>query len=112
MPLPSLLRLAAGLMLLLNASFTVAEDAPASNGQKIYEETCDGCHGGGIGGWFSGAPKTGEKEEWAPLIEKGLPTLLESTLKGVGKMKPNGGCEQCTEADIRAAVEYMVEQSQ
>ncbi len=111
MPPPSILRLAAGLTLMLSASLAIAEDAPASDGRKIYEETCDGCHGGGIGGWFSGAPKTGDKEVWAPLIEKGLPTLLQSTLKGVGKMKPYGGCEQCSEADIQAAVEYMVEQS-
>ena len=111
MSLPSVLRLVTAIVLLQSAALAIAADTPDGDGKKIYEESCDGCHGGGIGGWFSGAPKTGDKELWAPLIEKGLPALIESTLKGVGKMKPNGGCEQCSESDIRAAVEYMVAQS-
>ncbi len=111
MSLLSITRLLAALALTQSASFAVAADTPAGTGQKVYEQSCKGCHGGGIGGWFSGAPKTGDKELWAPLIEKGLPALFQSTLKGVGKMEPKGGCEDCTEDEIRAAVEYMADKS-
>ena len=86
-------------------------DGSAPSGQSIYEESCKSCHGGGIGGFFSGAPKTGDKEEWAPLIEKGLATLIESTLNGFGDMEPRGKCETCSDSDITASVKYMVEKS-
>jgi len=86
-------------------------DSSANQGQRIYKESCKACHSGGIGGWFSGAPKTGAKKVWAPLIAKGIPALLESSLKGIGDMKPRGDCEACTDSDIAAAVEYMVDQS-
>jgi len=69
------------------------------SGQAIYEANCANCHGGGFGGFFSGAPKVGSKEAWEPLIPKGVDTLTR------------GQCETCTDEEIRAAVEYMVQQS-
>ncbi len=86
-------------------------DSASNPGQKVYKESCKSCHGGGIGGWFSGAPKTGDKKVWAALIAKGVPALLESSLNGIGDMQPRGGCETCSDDDIAAAVEYMVSQS-
>jgi len=87
-------------------------DSVSNPGPGVYKESCKSCHGGGIGGWFSGAPKTGDKKVWAPLIAKGVPALLESSLNGIGDMKPRGGCETCSDDDIAAAVKYMVSQSQ
>jgi len=89
-------------------SAALADDV---SGQSVYKESCKSCHGGGIGGFFSGAPKMGDKEKWAPLIDKGMATLVESTLNGFGDMEPRGKCETCTDSEITAAVKYMVEQS-
>jgi cytochrome c5 len=86
-------------------------ESAANTGASVYEESCEKCHSGGIGGFFSGAPKTGDQEEWAALIEKGVPTLTENTVNGIGDMKPMGDCETCTDSNIAAAVEYMVEES-
>jgi len=95
-------------------SGALADDAGSApvSGQGVYEESCKSCHGGGIGGFFSGAPKTGDSEVWVPLIDKGMTTLIESTLNGFGDMEPRGKCETCSDSDITAAVEYMVKKSQ
>ncbi|RME04352.1 MAG: cytochrome c5 family protein, partial [Bacteroidetes bacterium] len=36
--------------------------------------------------------------------------MLANTLAGRGKMEPRGGCSDCSDAEIRAAVEYMLDQ--
>lgn len=82
------------------------------SGQAIYETNCANCHSGGFGGFFSGAPKVGKKKDWAELLPKGVDTLTASTITGIGKMAARGACASCTDEDIRAAVEYMVAESQ
>lgn len=85
--------------------------ATAADGAAVYEEHCAGCHGGGIGNFFSGAPTTGDRDEWRALLDKGTAALVDSTLGGIGRMKPRGGCTSCSDDAIRSAVEYMVAQS-
>jgi cytochrome c5 len=65
------------------------------------------CHGAGI----AGAPKVGDKAAWAPRIKAGLDALHASALKGKGAMPPKGGNPALPDADIAAAVDYMVSQS-
>ncbi len=88
-----------------------ADDSNSASGKSVYEASCKSCHSGGIGGWFSGAPKTGDKEAWVPLIDKGLVALIASSVNGFGDMSPKGGCETCSDDDVAAAAKYMVEQS-
>lgn len=100
------------LILAGNVGATGAALADESDGaQAVYERACAACHSGGFGGFFTGAPKTGKKSDWEPLLVKGVDGLVASTLKGVGKMEARGGCADCSDADIRAAVEYMVAKS-
>jgi len=90
-----------------------AQDAPAPRtGAAVYEADCANCHGGGFGGFFTGAPKTGDREDWSSLMPKGVDGLTATTLAGIGKMDPRGGCALCTDVEIRAAVEYMLQASQ
>jgi len=91
--------------------FAPAGVADSASGKTVYEASCKSCHSGGFSGWMSGAPKTGDKEDWVPLLKKGLPALIESSLNGFGKMSPRGGCTTCTDEEIAAAVEYMVSAS-
>jgi cytochrome c5 len=79
-------------------------------GREIYLRACASCHKGGFGRFFTGAPKTGKRSVWKPLLENGVDALVLSTLEGVGKMEPRGGCADCSDWEIRAAVEYMVKQ--
>jgi len=72
-------------------------------GEKLYKSACMACHAAGI----AGAPKFGDKAAWAPYIATGIDTMVQVALKGKGAMPPKGGAMNASEADIRAAVEYM-----
>jgi cytochrome c5 len=79
----------------------------AADGKKVYDSVCMACHTGGV----AGAPKLGDKAAWAPRIKQGADTLVQSALKGKGAMPPKGGNTSLSDADVRAAVEFMLSQS-
>ncbi|BBP03073.1 hypothetical protein TPL01_25110 [Sulfuriferula plumbiphila] len=56
------------------------------------------------------SPKLGDKAAWAPRLKKGTDVLAASVLKGMGAMPAKGGNATLSEADIKAAVDYMVAQ--
>ena len=72
-------------------------------GEALYKQTCMACHVAGV----ANAPKFGDKAAWAPRIQQGIPALVQNAIKGKGAMPPKGG-SAASDADIRAAVEYMV----
>lgn len=99
----------------LMASTLVATSALANeqnNGAKIYQQSCETCHSGGFKGWMTGAPEVGDKEAWKPLIAKGVETITMTSIKGINKMPAKGGCQACSNDDIKAAVEHMIKLSQ
>ena len=57
---------------------------------------------------IAGAPKFGDKAAWAPRIKLGIDALHASALKGKGAMPPKGGNVTLPDADVVAAVDYMV----
>src|SRR5712664_1529610 len=93
------------------AKNAAAAPPPGRNGQQIYQTTCVACHDAGI----AGAPKLGDKSQWAKHIAKGLDTLYASAVNGVqgsaGAMPPKGGNPALSNAEIKAAVDYMVARS-
>ena len=87
-------------------SASAAEGHP---GEEIYNNYCFSCHTPGL----SGAPKLGDAEAWRPRIAKGKDLLVQATIEGVQPaMPPRGMCFNCSDEDIEAAVDYMIEQSQ
>lgn len=80
-------------------------------GEAIFSEYCSKCHTGGFTGWITGAPKKGDADAWAPYIKNGVDVMTASAIKGIGNMDPKGGCEKCSEEQIRKVVEYIVSQS-
>jgi len=93
------------------AKNAVAAPPRSRDGQQIYQATCVACHDAGI----AGAPKLGDKSQWATHIAKGLNTLYASAVNGVqgsaGAMPPKGGNPALSNAEVRAAVDYMVGRS-
>jgi len=81
---------------------TTGLQAAAADGKAVYEKTCAGCHA-------AMPPKFGDKAAWAPLIKKGASTLTASVVKGKGAMPPKGGAG--SDADVKAAVDYMISQA-
>ncbi len=86
---------------------SIASHANAADGKAIYTSACALCHATGA----MGAPKTGDKARWAPLIKTGMDTLYKSTINGKNAMPPRGGKSGLTDDDVKAAVDYMVSQS-
>ena len=87
-----------GIALLLAAGSAIAAD-----GKEVYIKSCALCHA-------SLPPKLGDKAAWEPRIKQGLDAMVASVIKGKGTMPPKGGNASLSDADIRAAVEYMVGQ--
>ncbi|NML48444.1 cytochrome c5 family protein [Ramlibacter sp. G-1-2-2] len=77
--------------------------AGAGAGQALYNSTCQVCHAAGV----AGAPKFGDKAAWAPRIAQGKDALYNTALHGKGAMPPKGG-SAAPDADVKAAVDYMV----
>lgn len=73
-------------------------------GEKLYKSVCFACHAVGV----AGAPKFGDKAAWGPLIATGMDHMVEIAIHGKGAMPPRGG-SQATDAEVHAAVEYMVQ---
>jgi cytochrome c5 len=84
------------------AALVASSQVAAADGKAVYDKSCAGCHN-------AMKPKTGDKEAWAPLIKQGAGALTASVVKGKGMMPPKGGA--ASEADVKAAVEYMISQS-
>jgi cytochrome c5 len=75
-----------------------------ADGRKVYESTCMACHGAGV----ANAPKFGDKKAWATHLMHGTEHVYENALKGKGAMPPKGGNLTLSEAEVKAAVDYML----
>ena len=77
-----------------------------------YETKCTACHGFGV----AGAPKLDDAANWEPRIAKGVETLYENAINGftgdAGVMPAKGGFADLTDDQIKALVDYMLEQVQ
>ena len=78
------------------------------SGQQIYEQYCIACHATGV----SEAPLFGSLAEWQPRIDKGLDTLVTTSLEGLNLMPPMGSCMSCSEDDMRATVQYLIDSAE
>ena len=89
----------------------VAAPPPGRDGQQVYRASCVACHGAGI----AGAPKVDDRGQWARRIAKGVDALYASAVNGVqgsaGAMPARGGNPALSDAEVRAAVDYMVARS-
>ena len=66
------------------------------------------CHAAGV----ANAPKLGDKAAWAPRIAKGKPVLYDHAVKGFNNVMPaKGGNASLSDADVKAAVDYMLAQA-
>jgi c(7)-type cytochrome triheme protein len=92
-------------------ALALAIAAPAgalgASGKEIYEKTCSLCHATGI----NNAPRFGNAGDWSPRIAGGTARLYESALKGTAKGMPaKGGNLNLADAEVKAAVDFMVVQ--
>ncbi|MCI0506830.1 MAG: c-type cytochrome [Gammaproteobacteria bacterium] len=86
----------------LSAPVAFAE-AP-NPGELIYRQTCSACHATGA----LDAPKYGDSGDWTPRIKQGKDVLVQHALNGFNAMPAKGGNPALSEADVSAAVSYMI----
>jgi cytochrome c5 len=83
-----------------------------TDGKAIYDHLCTSCHTSGV----AGAPKLGDKSMWGPRIAEGLDTLIKHATEGYhgpdgNFMPPKGGNPALTDAQVKAAVTWIVGQA-
>lgn len=80
-------------------------------GKSIYGKTCALCHAAGV----AGAPKPGDKADWAPRIAQGNDMLYKHAIEGFngakGAMPARGGNPALKDDEVKAVVDFMVAQS-
>jgi cytochrome c5 len=84
------------------AAGTQSADASQA-GKALYTQVCQACHAAGV----LNAPKYGDKDAWAPRLKEPMETVYNYALHGRGAMPPKGG-SNASDADVKAAVDYMV----
>lgn len=93
---------------------TVAtSEEPVEMGQRVYNGLCISCHNG-----LPNIPKVGDKAAWESRIAQGMALLYEHSIKGfiseggLIAMPPKGGNLNLSDEEVKAAVDYMVANSQ
>lgn len=82
-------------------------DAPLPSGKHIVDSVCISCHGSGV----LGAPKIGDHRQWVPRVGQGFDVLLKHTAEGFRSMPARGGDPSLSDADLKRALAYMLDQA-
>lgn len=73
------------------------------SGDAVYNKFCSACHTSGV----LGAPKLNNAADWEPRLAQGMDTVLKHAIEGYNAMPPKGTCNDCSDAEIQAAIDYM-----
>lgn len=98
--------------ILLSAGFGVtlaatSNDAPRS-GADVYRDFCAVCHSGG----WQGAPIANDEGEWSSRVAAGSDAMFKNVKDGMNAMPPMGTCTDCTDAELKAAINEMLPAAQ
>ena len=86
------------------APATSASSGGARSGSDVYGAHCAACHATGA----AGAPKFADAAAWEPRIGKGIDTLYTNAINGINAMPAKGLCMTCSDDEVKAAVDHMV----
>ncbi|MGY2442657.1 c-type cytochrome [Pseudomonas sp. SDO52101_S400] len=77
----------------------------AKTPDSIIAGHCGACHTAGL----LGAPKIGDTAAWKDRADHqgGLDGLLAKAISGLNAMPPKGTCSDCTDADLKGAIQKM-----
>ena len=85
-------------------ALTVAAAGPRS-AEDVYNKGCLACHASGA----AGAPKFGIAADWTARLALGTELLYSNAINGKGAMPARGLCPNCSDDEVKAAVDYMIE---
>ena len=92
----------------IDSSSAVASTGTSNQTERsgeVYNTKCQVCHSSGM----NGAPKYASLEDWAPRIERGIDNLVIVAIAGNGGMPARGACMDCSDNEIKLAVQYMID---
>ena len=75
--------------------------------EEIYNTSCMACHTTGA----AGAPKIGDAAAWDERLGQGIEVVYANAINGINGMPPKGTCMSCSDDEIEATVDYIVENS-
>ena len=75
------------------------------SGRQIYEMVCGGCHSTDM----PGSPELHVDADWEESRKKTRAELYETVLQGSGAMPPRGLCETCSDGELQAAVDFIMQ---
>ena len=73
--------------------------------EEIYTQACSFCHDKGM----AGAPIFANTYSWGQRVDKGIDTLTYNVKYGLNAMPAMGLCADCTDEELRAVVQYMLD---
>lgn len=85
-------------------SLSVSAQAVDPKIKARYDAACTYCHSTGA----AGAPKQGDAAAWKPRVAKGPDALLQSVKKGLNAMPAKGMCNDCSDAEFKALIQYNI----
>jgi cytochrome c5 len=65
------------------------------------------CHNSGV----AGAPMYGDVGAWATRLEKGIETVYANAINGINGMPARGTCMDCSDEEVIAAIDYLLDNS-
>jgi len=80
-----------------------AAAAAQGSGESVYQSACAACHATGV----LNAPKPGDRFAWKPRLAQGMAALYQHAISGIRGMPPKGGNAALSDAEVKAAVDYM-----
>lgn len=84
-------------------SLSVSAHAVDPKIKAKFDKACTFCHATGA----AGAPKVGDAAAWKPRLAKGEAALLQSVKNGLNAMPAKGMCNDCTDAEYKALIQYI-----
>jgi len=78
-----------------------------ARGKAVYASDCAACHDTGV----TGAQKLKDATAWSALIKQGKEYLYKAAIEGSFGGPPRGGNEKLSDAEVKAAVDYMVDEA-
>ncbi len=78
-----------------------------ARGKVVYAADCVLCHDSGL----TGAPKLTDRVAWQELVAEGKEYLYTAAIKGSFGGPAKGGNDKLSDADVKNAVDYMVEEA-
>lgn len=97
------------LLAFLGVAVMVPAGAGAASGigEAVYRKACATCHDEGA----VGSPRLGNQSFWRKRIKQGREVLYRHAIEGFRNMPPRGGVATLTDKEVRAAVDYIIDES-